>query len=101
MFRVLLIGIFIFLFNKIINFNYKTSVFIGLILSSILFSLFHYIGPFGENFIYETFYMRIFAGIILGVIYLYRGFGITSYTHILYNVYIVSFPVILNRSNIT
>lgn len=101
MFRVICMGMFIFLFNKILKYNYIISVLLGLLISSILFSSFHYIGPLGEEFIYKTFYLRTFAGIILGLIYLYRGFGITSYVHILYNVYIVSFPVILNRSNLT
>jgi hypothetical protein len=33
--------------------------------------------------------LRFFAGIILGSLYLFRGFGITAYTHSIYDLIVL------------
>jgi len=52
----------------------------------LLFSAFHYIGPFGEPLRLESFVFRTLAGIAFSALYLTRGFGITAWTHALYDV---------------
>ena len=71
-FRFLLI----FILTKSISFVFKVKEFYSLILSimvsSILFSIFHYIGE--ESFAPISFTLRFLAGIYLSVIYINRGF---------------------------
>ncbi|HEX7979591.1 MAG TPA: CPBP family glutamic-type intramembrane protease [Gemmatimonadaceae bacterium] len=53
---------------------------------ALLFSAFHYIGPFGEPLRLESFVFRTLAGLAFSGLYLTRGFGITAWTHALYDV---------------
>ena len=52
----------------------------------ILFSAFHYVGPLGEPMRLESFVFRSLAGLAFSALYLTRGFGITAWTHALYDV---------------
>jgi hypothetical protein len=56
------------------------------IAGALLFSAFHYIGPFGEPLRLESFVFRALAGLAFSAMYLTRGFGITAWTHALYDV---------------
>jgi hypothetical protein len=60
---------------------------IALILSSLAFSGFHYIGPFGDPFTFNSFTFRFLAGVLLGGIYLSRGLAVAVYTHAIYDLY--------------
>ena len=51
------------------------------------------VGP--EIFTYKSFYLRTLAGIFLGLLYIFRGLGITVYTHIFYDMAIISMPVLM------
>jgi membrane protease YdiL (CAAX protease family) len=86
-FRFLLI----FILTKSISFIFKTKEFYSLILSivvsSILFSIFHYIGE--ESFAPISFTLRFLAGIYLSVIYVNRGFGIVALTHAFYDLFVI------------
>jgi hypothetical protein len=53
---------------------------------ALLFSAFHYIGPLGEPLRLESFVFRTLAGLAFSGLYLTRGFGITAWTHALYDV---------------
>jgi membrane protease YdiL (CAAX protease family) len=64
----------------------QSSLLGGVVLSSVLFSAAHYIGPYGDNFIWLTFCFRFLAGAFFAALYLYRGFGIAAGTHALYDV---------------
>jgi hypothetical protein len=59
---------------------------IAVIAGSLLFSAFHYIGPFGEPLRLESFVFRTLAGLAFSALYLTRGFGITAWTHAMYDV---------------
>jgi hypothetical protein len=56
------------------------------IVGALLFSAFHYVGPFGEPLRLESFVFRTLAGLAFSGLYLTRGFGITAWTHALYDV---------------
>ncbi|MBN2088929.1 CPBP family intramembrane metalloprotease [candidate division KSB1 bacterium] len=88
-FRVMMVSGTNFLMIKGLGFNPKLAGFIALLFSSILFSAFHYLGPFGEPFEMYSFIFRLMAGFIFGLLYLFRGFGIAVYTHTLYDLLIV------------
>lgn len=64
----------------------QASLVAGVVISSILFSAAHYIGPAGDSFDWLTFCFRFLAGAFFAVLYLYRGFGIAAGTHALYDV---------------
>lgn len=66
------------------------SYIFSIIVTSIIFSLAHYVGNFGELFSLITFSYRFLAGMMLGIIYSIRGYGISVYTHIFYNTAIVT-----------
>ena len=89
LFRVLLIaglsGIlgFVFMWNK----TFKNII--AVVLSGGIFSAFHFMGEYGDFFSMELFLIRFFAGLILGVLYMYRGFGITAYTHSIYDLIVL------------
>jgi len=50
-----------------------------------IFSLVHYIGPYGDRVTLYSFVFRMIAGIFFSALYLLRGFGITAWTHALYD----------------
>ena len=90
------IGLSLSLLTKIIGYSGIISALIAIFISAILFSLFHYLGPFGDIFTYKSFYLRTLAGVFLGALYLFRGLGITVYTHIFYDMAIISLPIIIS-----
>ena len=59
---------------------------LAVITGALLFSAFHYVGPFGEPMRLESFVFRTLAGLAFSALYLTRGFGITAWTHALYDV---------------
>ena len=82
----------IFILYKFISFIFKSmrhfsTQFSALLLSSILFSLFHFMGT--ESFSQEAFTIRFIAGILLGILYNNRGFGITAITHSFYDIFVI------------
>ena len=89
LFRLLLIaglsGIlgFVFMWDK----TFKNII--AVVLSGGIFSAFHFMGEYGDFFSMELFLIRFFAGLILGVLYMYRGFGITAYTHSIYDLIVL------------
>jgi ABC-type cobalamin transport system permease subunit len=68
----------------------------ALFCGGMIFSAFHYMGTFGELFIWSSFLSRSIAGVFLGAVYLFRGLGITVYTHIFYDMVLVAIPVTSN-----
>ena len=89
LFRVLLIaglsGIlgFVFMWDR----TFKNII--AVVLSGGIFSAFHFMGEYGDFFSMELFLIRFFAGLMLGVLYMYRGFGITAYTHSIYDLIVL------------
>jgi membrane protease YdiL (CAAX protease family) len=64
----------------------RGSVIGGIVLTSLLFSAAHYIGPSGDTFLGLTFLFRFLAGVFFAVLFRYRGFGIAAGTHAFYDV---------------
>ena len=46
-------------------------------------------GEYGDYFTMELFLLRFFAGVLLGVLYNARGFGITAYAHSIYDLIVL------------
>lgn len=88
-FRVLLMGGLFWLVRRLFATPPGTAGFVAVVVSSLIFSLFHYIGPMGDAFQLASFMFRFVAGLALAGLYLARGFGIAAYTHALYDVLVV------------
>ncbi|MEO8295957.1 MAG: CPBP family intramembrane glutamic endopeptidase [Gemmatimonadota bacterium] len=58
------------------------------IIGALIFSAFHYIGPYGDPFEISSFTFRTIAGILFSALYLIRGFGIAAWTHALYDIFL-------------
>jgi hypothetical protein len=71
-----------------IHIGWRRDVAIGVavVLSALIFSGFHYLGPLGDPFTMPSFTFRAIAGLLLSGLYVARGFGITAWTHALYDV---------------
>jgi len=85
LFRVLLVS---GLTSLGIALGWRRPVAVGaaLVLSALIFSGFHYVGPYGDTLTPASFTYRAVAGLLLSGLYVARGFGITAWTHALYDV---------------
>jgi hypothetical protein len=63
----------------------------SIVISAILFSLAHNIGPTGEPFVQSKFLFRVCAGIFFAIVFWWRGFGIAVGAHAGYDI-IVGLP---------
>ena len=86
-FRVILVGGLVAIFRASGLQPRRTAVFAAL-LSALIFSAFHYIGPYGDPWAVPSFVFRALAGLAFSVLFLARGFGITAWTHALYDVFL-------------
>ena len=61
---------------------------VAAVLGALIFSLFHYVGPYGDAFTLSSFTFRAIAGLLFSALYLLRGLGITAWSHALYDVFL-------------
>jgi membrane protease YdiL (CAAX protease family) len=90
LFRVVAIFLLVTIIGAILKWERRWCTFAAVIISAILFASFHYVGDFGEIFILKTFLLRTIAGLFLGIVYIFRGFGITALAHMSYDFIVVS-----------
>ena len=62
-----------------------TLLSISIIIAAVIFSAFHFFGEYADIPKTSLFILRFVAGIVLGYIYILRGFGIAAYSHSFYN----------------
>lgn len=85
-FRVGLFGALVWLL-KTVKLSAGKAAFIAAVLSSVVFSAVHYVGPFGDDLVLASFMFRTFSGLILAAIYWWRGFAVAVYTHMFYDMF--------------
>ena len=66
---------------------YSLGVVLAILLSSVAFSLFHHVGPGAPPVEYRVFLFRTMAGVLLGVMFVLRGFGVCVYAHSAYDLH--------------
>lgn len=88
-FRVILVSLFLYIFNRIFTRKYLSYV-TSAVLAALLFSAVHYVGEFGDPFMLNSFLFRFLFGLALNVIYVVRGFGIAAWTHAIYDLMEIS-----------
>src|SRR6266567_4341352 len=79
LFRVLLVGALAATARALLGWRPLTA-------GVAIFSAFHYLGPYGDRWQLYSFAFRMVAGLFFSGLYLARGFGITAWTHALYDV---------------
>jgi len=73
-----------------LGWNRGTAGTIATIVGALIFSAFHYVGPYGEDWELQSFTFRAIAGVAFSALYLTRGFGITAWTHAMYDVLVLT-----------
>ncbi|HET8712334.1 MAG TPA: CPBP family intramembrane glutamic endopeptidase [Gemmatimonadales bacterium] len=86
LFRVVLVGLLAWGAHKLLGWRPLVAGVAATVLGALIFSAFHYIGPFGDRWDIYSFVFRTIAGLFFSALYLTRGFGITAWTHALYDV---------------
>ena len=89
LFRVVLVGLLAWGANKLLGWRPLVAGIAATVFGALIFSAFHYIGPFGDRFEVYSFVFRTIAGLFFSGLYLLRGFGITAWTHALYDVFLL------------
>jgi hypothetical protein len=88
LFRVLLVSGLALVARRGMGWGPGPAGVFAVLVGALLFSAFHYIGPYGDPFTAGSFVFRLIAGILFSAMYLLRGFGITAWSHALYDVFL-------------
>ena len=88
-FRVLLVGGLAAGARIILGFSKRLSAVLAAVTGALIFSAFHYIGPYGDELQLQSFLFRALSGLAFSGLYLLRGFGITAWTHALYDAFLL------------
>ena len=89
-FRVLLVSGLLLLARTLFGMGRGTATVFAVVLGALIFSAFHYIGPYGDPLELPSFVFRTVAGLAFSGLYVTRGFGITAWTHALYDVFLLA-----------
>jgi hypothetical protein len=89
LFRVLLVSALAWLARKALGLEKLGAGIVAALVAALIFSAFHYIGPYGDPFRLQSFVFRFIAGLVFSALYLVRGFGITAWTHALYDAFLL------------
>src|SRR5215510_5437914 len=88
-FRVLLVTGLATGARIVLGLGARASGLFAVLVGAFVFSAFHYIGPYGDQFQLQSFTFRMLSGIAFSGLYLLRGFGITAWTHALYDSFLL------------
>ena len=88
LFRVLLTGTLLAVGKALFGWRAGVAGTVAVIVSALIFSAFHYVGPYGDRLELASFTFRALAGVWFSALYVLRGFGITAWTHALYDVWV-------------
>jgi len=84
LFRLLLLPAAVWLLERL-GFSSFVACAWSVVLTSLLFSAAHYVGPLGDTFELYSFTFRTLAGIFFATLFVVRGFGIAAGTHAAYD----------------
>ena len=86
LFRVILVSALAFFASRALKLRTGPAGVFAVVVGAFIFSAFHYIGPYGDPLEVGSFVYRMIGGLVFSAMYLLRGFGITAWTHALYDV---------------
>jgi len=93
-FRLFLIAGFSYLIAFALQWKPVGSKIVAVIASAVVFSLFHFIGVLGDQPNVSLFMIRFLGGVFLGILYCFRGFGITAYAHSMYDLFLLILGIV-------
>ena len=85
LFRVVLVSALAWVAQALLGWRPVVAGVWATLLGAATFSAVHYIGDYGDTFTPYSFVFRMLAGVFFSALYLIRGFGITAWTHALYD----------------
>ena len=88
-FRLVLLGGLHLVGVRLFKLRTWVSFVIALVVSSVLFSVAHHLGPLGEPIRLGVFTYRMMAGLFFGALFHFRGFPVAVYTHAFYDIYVL------------
>ncbi len=88
LFRVLLVGLLVWVAGRLFGWRPLAAGTFATIAGALIFSAFHYVGPYGDALELGSFAFRAIAGVLFSALYLLRGFGIAAWTHAMYDVFL-------------
>jgi hypothetical protein len=89
-FRFAILGAVFYLAKEAGKLRPVTAGALALVVSGTFFSAAHFLAG-GETPVLGTFIYRLAAGMLLGLVFLTRGFGIAAWTHAIYDLYLLCF----------
>lgn len=89
LFRVLLVSALLLLARRVLGWGPMAAGIFATLGGALAFSAIHYVGPLGDQVTSQSFVFRTLAGLAFSGLYVTRGFGITAWTHALYDVFLV------------
>ncbi|HEX4633952.1 MAG TPA: CPBP family intramembrane glutamic endopeptidase [Gemmatimonadales bacterium] len=89
LFRVIIVGALAWTGHRVLGWSARLSGIVAVIVGALLFSASHYVGTYGDQLTLYSFVYRTLAGVFFSALYLLRGFGITAWTHALYDVFVL------------
>jgi membrane protease YdiL (CAAX protease family) len=89
LFRVVLVSALAIAARTLFGWRPRAAGIFATLAGATLFSAAHYIGPFGDPLKLQSFVFRLLSGLAFSALYLQRGFGITAWTHALYDVMVL------------
>jgi membrane protease YdiL (CAAX protease family) len=88
-FRLGMLSGCIAVFDRVLGMNRWAAVLGAFLLTSVIFSLVHYLPPYGDPFALGSFTFRLLAGIIFATLFRLRGFAVAVYTHAFYDIFVL------------
>jgi len=85
LFRVILVTALAGGARALLGWTEEGAATFGVLAGALAFSAVHYIGPYGDRLSLYSFVFRMIAGVFFSALYVLRGFGITAWTHALYD----------------
>ncbi len=86
LFRLLILGGLFLIFSRFFKAPNAYAVVLSVLISAFLFAAYHHLGPYGQPLSPYTFVFRLGAGVVLGSVFIFRGFGVAVYLHVFYDI---------------
>jgi membrane protease YdiL (CAAX protease family) len=85
LFRAFLLSILMLGAGRLLHLGKFQAAAGSVVAASVLFSLFHYVGPGADRFSLGGFFQRALGGSYFSLLFVTRGFGVTAASHALYD----------------
>jgi hypothetical protein len=86
-FRLIACTVLSFLFIDVLKVRKPVGYVLIVLISALLFSFYHYLG--NEAFQWRSFVFRTAAGVYFGIVFTFRGFGVSAGTHAAYDILVL------------